>query len=83
LASIPENVIDFICADFPYNISNKPGLTKRGGEVVAADFGEWDKFESPAIYFDFVFRVIDEYKRIVKPKASMVLFFSYKYAGWI
>lgn len=51
--------------------------------MVASDFGEWDKFENPAIYFDFVFRIIAEYKRILKPRGSMVLFFSYRFAGWI
>lgn len=83
MAKIKANFVDFICADFPYNISNNHGLTKKNSVVVKADFGEWDKFETPAIYFDFVFRVCEEYKRILKPNGSMVLFFSYRYAGWI
>ena len=29
MAKIPDRSIDFICADFPYNISGKPGLTMR------------------------------------------------------
>lgn len=51
--------------------------------MVKADFGEWDKFDSPTAYLDFVFEVCDEYKRILKPNASLVLFFGYRQAGWI
>ncbi len=34
-------------------------------------------------YLDFVFRVCNEYQRILKPNASLILFFGYRYAGWI
>jgi modification methylase len=75
MAKIPDRSIDFICADFPYNISGKGGVTMRGDRVVAADFGEWDKFPSDEDYLDFVFAVCAAYRRILKPNASMVLFF--------
>ncbi len=75
MAKIPDQSIDFICADFPYNISGKGGLTMRHDRIVKADFGEWDKFPSEAAYFEFVFAVCTEYRRILKPNASMVLFF--------
>jgi len=29
MLKIPDNSIDFICSDFPYNISNQNGLTMR------------------------------------------------------
>ena len=83
MAAIPSQSIDFICSDFPYNISNNPGLTTRWKKVVKADFWEWDKFESQDMFLKFVFDVCKEYKRILKKKASMVLFFSYRQAGWI
>ena len=38
MAKIPDHSIDFICADFPYNISGKGGLTMRRDQVVKADF---------------------------------------------
>ena len=82
MKKIPDNSIDFICSDFPYNISNNPWLTMRGNKIVKADFGDWDKWEM-ASYLEFVFKVCDEYKRILKPNASLVLFFSYRYSGWI
>jgi len=75
LAKIPDRTIDFICADFPYNISGKGGLTLRNDRIVKADFGDWDKFPTEEAYLDFVFKVCAEYRRILKPNASMVLFF--------
>jgi len=38
MAKIPDAAVDFICADFPYNISGKGGLTMRRDQVVRADF---------------------------------------------
>lgn len=75
MAKIPDHSIDFICADFPYNISGKGGLTMRGNQIVKADFGDWDKFPSGEAYLDFVFTVCAEYRRILRPNASLVLFF--------
>ncbi len=83
MKKIPDNRIDFICADFPYNISNNPWLTMRGNKIVKADFGEWDKWDSQDDYINFVFEVCKEYQRILKPNGSLVLFFSYRYAGWL
>lgn len=83
MKNIKDNSIDFICSDFPYNISNNWWLTKQWNKIVKADFGEWDKWDSDNEYMDFVFEVCNEYQRILKPNASLVLFFSYRYAGWI
>ena len=80
---LKDNSIDFICSDFPYNISNNNWLTMMRGKVVKADFWEWDKWDTKDEYVEFVFQVCNEYKRILKPNASMVLFFSYHYAGWL
>jgi DNA modification methylase len=83
MKKIPNNSIDFICSDFPYNISNNWWLTKRGNKIVKADFWEWekwDKWDSSEEYIDFVFEICKEYKRILKPNASMVLFFGYQYS---
>lgn len=80
---LKDNSIDFICADFPYNISNNPWLTMKGDKIVKADFGDWDKWDNQEDYLSFVFEVCKEYQRILKPNASMVLFFSYRTSGWI
>ena len=55
----------------------------RGNKIVKADFGEWDKWDNQDDYLNFVFAVCKEYQRILKPNASMVLFFSYRTSGWI
>ena len=83
MKKIPDHYIDFICSDFPYNISNKPWLTMRQEKVVKADFGEWDKWETDEDYLNFVFAVCHEYQRILKPNGSLVLFFSYRFSGRI
>ena len=83
MKNIPDNAIDFICADFPYNISNNWWYAKIWDKIRSFDFGEWDKFKSEKEYLNFVFKTCKEYKRILKPNASAVLFFSYNYAGWI
>ena len=80
---IPNNCIDFICADFPYNISNNGWWAKVWDKIRKYDFWEWDKFQTQDDYLDFVFKTCKEYKRILKPNASAILFFSYNYAGWI
>lgn len=83
MKKLKDNSIDFICSDFPYNISNNWGLTMRWNKVVKADFGEWDKWDSQDDYINFVFQVCEEYKRVLKPNGSLVLFFSYRYAWWL
>jgi DNA modification methylase len=52
----------------------------RQNKIVRSDFGEWDKWDKQEDYLQFVFDVCAEYKRILKPNASMVLFFSYNYS---
>jgi len=83
MKKIPNSCIDFICADFPYNISNNGWWAKVWDKIRKYDFWEWDKFPSKEEYLKFVFDVCTEYKRILKPNSSAVLFFSYQYAGWI
>lgn len=83
MKKIPNNIVDFICSDFPYNISNNMWLTMKKEKIVKADFGEWDKWENESDYLKFIFEVCQEYKRVLKPNGSLVLFFGYKYAWWI
>jgi len=83
MRKLKDNSIDFICSDFPYNISNNHWLTMKWNKIVKADFGERDKWDSQDEYLEFVFKVCQEYQRILKPNASMILFFSYRYSGWI
>ena len=42
LNQLPENSIDMIFADPPYNLSNG-GFTVHAGKMVSVDKGDWDK----------------------------------------
>lgn len=82
MKKIPDQSIDFICSDPPYNISGKGGTTLSSTKgVIPADFGEWDKWETEDDYFNFIYKVCDEYKRILKANANLILFLSYYTGG--
>lgn len=42
LKEIPENSVDMIFADPPYNLSNG-GFTVHAGKMVSVNKGDWDK----------------------------------------
>jgi len=42
LEQIPENSVDMIFADPPYNLSNG-GISVHAGKMVSVNKGEWDK----------------------------------------
>ena len=49
---IPDNSIDMVFADPPYNLSND-GFTCSGGRMVSVNKGEWDR--SQGVDADFLF----------------------------
>jgi site-specific DNA-methyltransferase (adenine-specific) len=53
LARLPENSVDMIFADPPYNLSNG-GFTVHAGRMVSVDKGEWD--QSGGFDEDYAFR---------------------------
>jgi len=52
LKQIPENSIDMIFADTPYNLSNS-GFSVHAGKRVSVNKGKWD--ESKGVENDFAF----------------------------
>lgn len=70
MAAIPENSIDMIFADPPYNLSNG-GFTVHAGKRVSVNKGKWD--ESAGVEADFAFhaRWIEECRRILKPAGTI------------
>lgn len=52
LPKLPENSVDLIFADPPYNLSNG-GFTVHAGRRVSVNKGEWDK--SNGIKEDYIF----------------------------
>ncbi|MEK7520724.1 MAG: hypothetical protein AAB560_01455 [Patescibacteria group bacterium] len=45
LAELPENSVDMVFADPPYNLSNG-GITVHAGRQVSVNKGAWDKSNS-------------------------------------
>ena len=73
LKTIPNNSINLILTDPPYQISRGSNFTKNSDNIkfnkISIDFGEWDKEE---IDFDFLFQ---EYKRVLKPGGTLIIFY--------
>lgn len=70
LKQIPENSIDMIFADPPYNLSNG-GFTVHAGRRVSVNKGKWD--ESKGVEADFAFHVrwLEECYRVLKPNGTL------------
>ncbi len=70
MSRLPENYVDMIFADPPYNLSND-GITCHAGRMVSVNKGEWDKsrgFESDVKFHE---RWISECQRILKPEGTI------------
>ena len=70
MESIPENSIDMIFADPPYNLSNG-GFTVHAGKMVSVNKGEWDKSQGVPMDFEFHTRWIEACHRILKPGGTL------------
>ena len=70
LNALPEECVDLIFADPPYNLSNG-GFTCHAGKRVSVNKGKWDKSKGIEEDFDFHFNWIEACKRILKPNGSL------------
>lgn len=70
LKQIPENSIDMIFADPPYNLSNG-GFSVHAGKRVSVNKGKWD--ESKGVESDFAFHTqwLEECRRVLKPNGTI------------
>ena len=70
LKQIPENSIDMIFADPPYNLSNG-GFSVHAGKRVSVNKGKWD--ESKGVENDFAFHTqwLEECRRVLKPNGTL------------
>ena len=73
LEKIPNNSINLILTDPPYQISRESNFTKNSDNLkfnkISIDFGDWDKEE---INFDLLF---GEYKRVLKSGGTLIIFY--------
>ena len=67
---LPENSIDMIFADPPYNLSND-GFTVHAGKRVSVNKGSWDKSKGVSEDFEFHQKWINACKRILKPNGTI------------
>ena len=89
MKSLPENCVDIIIADPPYNLSkssewkwdNSISLSGMGGNWNITN-ENWDNM-SLEDYFNFTFAWLTEAKRILKPTGSMWVFGTYHNIGII
>jgi site-specific DNA-methyltransferase (adenine-specific) len=70
MKKLPENSIDMIFADPPYNLSNG-GFTVHAGKRVSVDKGKWDVSKGIDEDFGFHARWIEECHRILKPHGTL------------
>ena len=73
---IPDNSIDFILTDPPYNIGDSNKLTKVGNKFQTnkESWGEWDSMDEKE-YLEWINKNVIEYYRILKNSGSLVMFF--------
>ncbi|KKT40939.1 MAG: methylase N-4/N-6 domain protein [Candidatus Giovannonibacteria bacterium GW2011_GWA2_44_13b] len=70
LAQLPENSIDMIFADPPYNLSNG-GMSVHAGRRVSVNKGDWDKSRGFKDDYDFHFKWLEACKRVLKPEGTL------------
>ena len=77
MARLPDNSVDMIFADPPYNLQLGGDLFRpEGGRVDAVD-DDWDKFDSLAVYDDFTRQWLAEARRILKDNGTIWVIGSY------
>lgn len=71
LKKVPDNSIDLIFADPPYNLQLNGQLTRPNQTKVDAVNDDWDKFESKEIYDKFTTEWLTECHRVLKSTGSI------------
>ena len=70
LSSFPEDSVDMIFADPPYNLSNG-GFTVHAGRRVSVDKGDWDKSRGFVDDYDFHYRWLEACRRVLKSHGTL------------
>jgi len=77
LKKIPDNSVDLIFADPPYNLQLNGDLYRPDLSKVDAVDDEWDKFDSFSEYDQFTNQWLTECHRVLKPTGSIWVIGSY------
>lgn len=70
LNQLPDNSVDMIFADPPYNLSNG-GFTVHAGRMVSVDKGLWDVSRGFVGDYAFHYRWLEACKRVLKPSGTL------------
>ncbi len=77
LPKLPENSIDLIFADPPYNLQLTGELRRPDQSLVDPVTPDWDQFDSFAHYDQFTRQWLSECKRVLKPEGALWVIGSY------
>ena len=77
LSRIPDNSVDLVFADPPYNLQLGGGLTRPDHSNVAGVTDEWDRFDSFDAYDLFTHQWLTECRRILKDNGAIWVIGSY------
>lgn len=70
LVKLPENSVDMIFADPPYNLSNG-GFTVHAGRMVSVNKGDWDKSRGFKDDYDFHYKWMEACRRVLKSHGTL------------
>ena len=70
LAQLPENSIDMIFSDPPYNLSNG-GFSVHAGRQVSVNKGEWDKSKGFNGDYEFHYKWLEACRRVLKSEGTL------------
>ncbi len=70
LNSLPENSVDMVFADPPYNLSNG-GISVHSGRMVSVNKGDWDKSKGFKDDYDFHYKWLEACRRVLKPNGTL------------
>ncbi len=77
LSRLPDNSVDLVFADPPYNLQLGGGLTRPDQSVVDGVDDAWDKFDSFDAYDLFTHQWLEQCRRILKPDGAIWVIGSY------
>ena len=77
MRKLPDDCIDLIFADPPYNLQLGGDLNRPDGSHVDAVTDDWDQFDSFALYDKFTRDWLIEARRILKPDGALWVIGSY------
>ena len=77
LRTIPDQSIDLVFADPPYNLQLERDLLRPNNTVVDGVHQSWDKFQSFAAYDEFSRAWLGECRRVLKPDGAIWVIGSY------